>query len=94
MHQLERHRLERLGLHGHLGQIDQLQTELLGQSGQDVRFLGEAALDEQLVHRLAGRCLLSISHAAEDVLRKDSLLYQSLHQMHTVLSSGSIARSA
>ena len=49
MDQLERHRLERVGLDRDLGQIDELHAELVGQDGQDVLFLGEALLEEEQV---------------------------------------------
>ena len=49
MDQLERHGLERFRLDLDVGQIDELHAELLGQGGEDVFFLGEAAFDEQFM---------------------------------------------
>ena len=53
--ELERHRLQRLRLDLHVGQIDEFHAELVGERGEDVLLLDEALLDDDLVEGLVGR---------------------------------------
>ncbi len=46
MDELERHRLEGVGVDRDIGQVDEVHAEFLGEDRQDVFFLGEALLDE------------------------------------------------
>ena len=83
--ELERHGLERVRLDLDLGQVDQLHAELLGQRGEDVFFLGEAAFDEQLMERLGGGREMGLGNPRQFGCREDAASDQALDKLHAVL---------
>ena len=65
-----------------LGQVDELHAELLGEGGEDVLFLGEAAFDEELVQRLGRGGGVGLGDARQVGRRNGAASNQSLHQLH------------
>src|SRR5262249_9249241 len=90
VNELERHGLERIGLDGHLGQIDHFHAEFFGEGGEDVFFLGEASFNEDFVDRLGGRRSLSLLEAIEFGGCQAALLDEPLRQLHLISPSKSL----
>ena len=89
MDELERHRLERVGLNRHLRQIHQLHAELFGEQGQHNLFLEETALDQHFVQGAVGRGGLGLGHKGEVFFLEQTLVHQLLQKLHAILGDGS-----
>ncbi len=68
MDELERHGLEHFGIDLDLGEIDEFHAEFVGERGEDVFFLGEAAVDEDFVQRPIGHGGVGLGDARQNIL--------------------------
>ena len=82
MDQLGRQGPQRFRSDGHLGQIDQVQAEIIGQGRQECLLLGPAAFQEQGVQRPGRRLSLGVANCRQIVCVQNALVDQNGEKIH------------